>query len=93
MEDWTFTIELELAGKIYSASRNTKEQNQIIIKGDCSKWPIELEKDEKGNQYLNTVNWRSILGYLMFNTELEYEHEYVPTSRSLLSYRLEEVER
>ncbi len=88
MEDWTFTIELELAGKIYSASRNTKEQNQIIIKGDCSKWPIDLDRDDKGHQYLNTVNWRNILGYLMFNTEIEYDHEYVPTSRSLLSYRI-----
>jgi len=88
LEDWTFTIELELGGKIYSASRNTTNQNQIIIVGDCSEWPIELEKNDSGNQYLTNNNWKSILGFLMFNIELEYAQEYVPTFRSLISYRI-----
>lgn len=88
LEDWTFTMKLELGGKIYSASRNTLYQNQIIIVGDCSEWPIKLEKNNSKDQSLTNTNWKNILGFLMFNTKLEYDQDYVPTSRSLISYRI-----
>jgi len=88
LEDWTFTLELELAGKIYSVSRNTNEQNLLTIVGDCSKWPLEIERNDAGKQFLNNSNWKKILRFLMFNGEFEYDQKYVPTSRSLLSYRI-----
>jgi len=84
--DWTFTIELDLAGKRYSISRNTKETNQIIVKGDCSKWPIRPEKDLEGRQYYSNNQWKDILGELMFDLQLSYETDYHPTFRSLISY-------
>lgn len=86
LEDWTFTLTLDLADKKYEVSRNTSEQNKIIIDGDCSNWPIKPEKDDAGNQYLTARQWNKTLGVLMFDIQLEYEYDYHPTFRSVISY-------
>jgi len=86
LEDWTFTLTLDLAENKYSVSRSTTDQNKIIIDGDCSNWPLKPEKDDLGKQFLSLRNWNKTLGVLLFDLKFEYGQDYHPTFRSLISY-------
>lgn len=88
MDDWTFTIDIDLDGKRYSVARNTSDTNKVIIEGDCFDWPIKPDMDKKsGKQIISAKNWNRILGVLMFGLQPFYEGmKYVPTFRSLISY-------
>jgi uncharacterized protein YydD (DUF2326 family) len=88
LKDWTFTLEITLGGKRYSISRNTKDYNKIFLNGDFSRWPINAEIDEESDRYYYSVrDWRTMLGYLLFDLPVELqEKKYKPTSRSLFSY-------
>ncbi|MBD3352908.1 MAG: DUF2326 domain-containing protein, partial [Candidatus Lokiarchaeota archaeon] len=88
MDDWEFTIEIDLAGKRYSVTRNTSNTNQIIVEGDCSEWEIKPSIDEKTRkQVFSSRDWNRCLGTLMFGLQTVYsDYKYVPTFRSLISY-------
>lgn len=88
LKGWAFTLDLDLGKKRYSVTRNTSEQNKIIIEGDCSNWTIKPEADKKtGEKILSSKDWNRVLGVLMFGLQLSYpDLEYVPTFRSLISY-------
>jgi len=88
LNDWTFTIDFDLAGKRYSVSRNTTEEKKLIIEGDCSDWPIKPIVDKKtGKQMITRNDWINILGILMFELQPIYdEYTYHPKFRSLISY-------
>ena len=88
LKGWAFTLDLDLGKKRYLVTRNTSEQNKIIIDGDCSSWPIKPEKDKKtGEKVLSSKDWKRVLGVLMFGLQLSYpDLEYVPTFRSIISY-------
>lgn len=88
LEDWTFTLDLDLAGKRYSVSRNTSETGKIAIEGDCSDWVIKPEIDKKtGRQVISARDWNRVLGTLMFGVQSMYSDlKYAPTLRSLISY-------
>jgi len=88
LDDWTFTLDLDLAGKSYSVTRNTSATNKIVIDGNCSDWPIKPDVDKTaGRQIISARNWNRILGVLMFGLQPFYDDlKYVPTFRSLISY-------
>jgi uncharacterized protein YydD (DUF2326 family) len=66
LSDWTFTIDIELAGRKYSISRNTKTKNKIAIDGNCSDWPIkpEIDLEYDGQQMINASDLPKVLGKL-----------------------------
>lgn len=88
LNDWTFTLDIDLTGKRYSVIRNTSKTNKIIIEGDCSNWPIKPEWDnETGTQIMSVKDWKMTLGILMFGLKpFNNDLKYVPTFRSLISY-------
>jgi uncharacterized protein YydD (DUF2326 family) len=88
LKDWTFTLEMTLRGKKYSISRNTKDYSRVFINGDFSRWPIKPETGEgSAKYYLRNKDWKTILGYLLFDLPVELlEKKYTPTFRSLFSY-------
>ena len=87
MDNWTFTMEIDLDEKLYLISRNTDNTNEILIDGDCSAWPIKPAIENKtARQVISRNNWTKVLGHLMFNLQTEYESKYHPTFRSLISY-------
>jgi len=86
VEDWTFTLELDLGGKKFFVSRNTKEQSHVIIEGDCSDWEIQPETNDFGKQTLSNEDWKKILGIFLFDLNLDYKQQYHPKFRSLFSY-------
>lgn len=91
MNNWVFTLELDLAGKKYSAARNTSNPSNIIVEGDCSDWPTKPEYDNKiKQQRFSCRDWTNILGKLYFNFSPKGNDDikYRPTFRNLISYFL-----
>ncbi len=88
LDDWTFTLELDLGNKRYSISRNTLHTNKILIEGDCSDWTIKPTTDEKTQkQVISQRDWNKALGILMLKLQPIYDDlKYIPTFRSLISY-------
>lgn len=87
LNNWTFTMELDLDGKRYFVSRNTSDENKILVDGDCSTWAIKPSLEEKtGKRFYSRNEWTKVLGNLVFNLQLIYKTKYNPTFRSLISY-------
>jgi len=88
LDDWTFTLDIDFAGKRYSVTRNTSNTNKIIIDGNCSEWPIKPDIDKKtGEQSISIKDWNRLLGILIFGLQPSYtDLKYTPTFRSLISY-------
>jgi len=87
LDNWTFTLDLDLNEKRYSITRNTAS-TKITIEGDCSNWPIKPTIDKKTEKQIMSRNeWTKILGILIFDLQPMYdEYKYTPTFRSLISY-------
>ncbi len=86
LDDWTFTLDVDLAGKRYSVTRNTSNTNKIRIRGDCSNWPIKPDTYNSEEKTLSVRDWNIILGILMFDLKSYENFKYTPTFRSLISY-------
>lgn len=80
LNDWTFTLEFDMAQKPYTVSRNTAKANRVLVSGDFSGWPT-LPKDGS----MSIPVWNEILGRYLFGLEPS-QMEYHPTFRSLVSY-------
>jgi len=88
LNNWTFTLDIDLGDKPYSISRNTAKPSRIIISGDCSNWVIKPDIDDKtGKRVISSKDLRIVLGQLMFGLKPESSGEnYQPTFGSLISY-------
>ena len=87
LDNWAFTMEIDLDKKRYFISRSTDSANKVLIDGDCSAWPIKPAIDNKtARQVISRNDWTKVLGHLLFNLQTEYESKYHPTFRSLISY-------
>jgi uncharacterized protein YydD (DUF2326 family) len=88
LRGWTFTVELDLRGKLYRISRNTGNPRRVILEGDFRDWPIKPRKDNGTSAYiLSTAQWTDVLGWLMFDLAPQARTDsFEPTFRSLLSY-------
>ena len=71
MENWTFTIDIDLAQKRYKLSRNTTDSNKVAVEGDCTEWLIKPEMDEEiKKNVLSVRDLNKVLGNLMFNLQI-----------------------
>jgi len=88
LNDWTFTLDMDVGDKPYSISRNTSKPSLIEIKGDCANWAIKPDVDEKtGKLAISPKDLRIVLGQLMFGLPSESSGKtYQPTFGSLISY-------
>lgn len=88
MNNWTFSIELNFLGSIFSISRNTYSGNKIIIAGDFSILPEKPDYDKKNDFYFySRDHWNILLGNLLFGLPIVHDETmYRPTFRSLISY-------
>jgi uncharacterized protein YydD (DUF2326 family) len=88
LQDWTFSLDLEIRKKRYSISRNISSDNKVAIRGDISDWPVETYKEEKtGEKIISTEDLLKALGNLIFDLLPEDpEFKYRPKFGSLISY-------
>ena len=87
LNDWTFTVTLDIGGLKYSVSRNTARQGNIFIHGDCKNWNIQ-PNIKKGLQFFKTKHLKQVLGAEMYGTATDDTRKYGPTFRSLISYNI-----
>ena len=82
LDDWTFTMEFDVAKKPYTVSRNTAKASTVRVSGDFSGWPVGPD----GNGAMRVSEWNDTLGLLLFGLEINHHKKYGPTFRSLVSY-------
>lgn len=86
LRGWAFSLELTLANKVVTVTRNTEEQAKIVIEGDTTEWPIQ-PKVKEGQRILSVKDWTTVLGVLMFGLPIDNEErKFQPSFRSLISY-------
>lgn len=88
LADWTFSLEMTLAGKRIVASRNTSRANTVVIDGDTTGFPIIPTLDEEiGANVLPVAVWNDLLGKLFFDLPTGINKpKYSPSFRGLISY-------
>jgi len=88
VSDWTFTLDLELAGHPVSVSRTPSRPGVVALDGDFSRWPVTpLFNDDTRQWELPTNEWNSLLGLLMLGLPLVRPRiPLYPTWRSLAMY-------
>lgn len=93
MENWSFTLEIDLAGQKYFVTRNTTKKGSVAIEGDYSEWPIQPKYDNELQQnVLSCRDWTNVLGKLSFNIPLREDGaKYTPSFRSVISYFIRKV--
>lgn len=88
LRNWTFSLDLDLRGKLYTVSRNTGEPKRILLDGDFSDWPVKpkFHKDT-GAMIMGNPDWADVLGWLTFDLPRhEDDRKYHPSFRSLVTY-------
>ena len=67
MNDWTFTVDLDVGGREYRISRNTTKSSKISVQGDCRKWN-ESPNMEQGEQTFSAASLVRVVLDKMFRT-------------------------
>lgn len=87
LNDWTFTIEIDILNEKIFATRSIDNSNIIKIEGNIDKLPIMPETDpEEDFLFYNKTIWRKLLGNCFFGLKESGSTKYSPTFRSLISY-------
>ena len=89
LNDWAFTLDLDLLGKLIRVTRRVgPAAGKVLIDGNTSDWPIQPKKEKKsGERTLKIGEWRVVLGQLMFGLSAEKGvDKFGPTFRALLPY-------
>lgn len=85
LDDWKFTVTMDIGNNTYSISRSTAKYSKIWVAGDFSDWQIQ-PKDADGKQSFDITAWRKALGSMMYGIDPNQNVRYGPTFRSLVSY-------
>jgi len=88
LKEWSFTLDLTIAGKRVRATRAIKTPGRIIIEGDTAGWIDQPEFEAKNEERLFPLDrWKLLLGWAMFGLpHTNDSSKYKPTYRSLISY-------
>lgn len=88
VDDWKFTVEMELGGLPCSVTRSVQAQGRVDVDGDARGWPVAPRTDIGGRTYLAVDDWKAVLGHLMYGLEPDAGRKYWPSFRSLAAYRI-----
>jgi uncharacterized protein YydD (DUF2326 family) len=88
LDDWTFTLEMDLFGRRAQVSRNTAKPAVISLVSDFAGWPEKPSYNQKLGEYaMNATDWRRLLGLAVFAIpEMDETRKYKPSFRSLVSF-------
>lgn len=88
LADWTFTIDITLAGRRIKATRAIATPNRISIEGPTDSWFEQPDMDEEtGERIFNWERWKNLLGWALFGLPRSSDaFKYTPTYRSLISF-------
>lgn len=88
LADWSFSLEITLAGNRVRVTRSVKNPNRVVIDGETSGWIEQPKLDEStGERFFPLNNWCALLGWALFGLAPEHDQQkYKPSFRSLISY-------
>lgn len=87
LEDWRFSMTLDLGNDKVKVSRTIKDPKEIILQGLSQELPIEFEKYKTQSGYtLKEEEWTKILGLFHFGLNTEKDKPYGPSYKSLINY-------
>lgn len=88
VDNWRFTIDLDLGGSLCSATRSIKSQGRVEVDGDASGWAVKPKTGIDGRRYLAVEEWKEVLGHFMYGLDVDPGQKYRPSFRSLAAYRV-----
>jgi uncharacterized protein YydD (DUF2326 family) len=88
LRDWSFSLDLTVAGNRVKATRYIADPNRITIEGVTTGWIEQPDEDkDTGESFVGLSKWKRILGWALFKMPLfEDAQKYKPSYRSLISY-------
>lgn len=88
LADWSFTLDITLAGNRVRVTRAVESPNRIVIDGPTSGWMEQPDIDRStGERVFNLRRWKTLLGWSLFGVHRDYATmKYKPSYRSLISY-------
>lgn len=87
LEDWAFTLELEIFSYRFEVTRYINDDKKIYIHPFSSTFPIELKQSKDKTTYIDLSDWKLFLGKHLFNIPIfERKQPYIPSARSILGY-------
>jgi len=88
LRDWSFSLDMEVAGNRVKATRSINAPGRIVVEGRTYGWIEQPDVDEEtGESFLSLAKWKQVLGWALFDVPLfEDTHKYKPSYRSLISY-------
>lgn len=87
LEDWAFTLELEIFSYRFEVTRYINNDKKIYIHPFSSTFPIELKQSKDKTTYIDLSDWKLFLGKHLFNIPIfERKQPYIPSARSILGY-------
>ncbi len=85
-QEHSFTIEMTLLKDRISATRKLSDPGKIYLEGNIENLPIKLKLNrDTGEKYVSLENWKTILGYALFNIPLEDKDDKM-SFRNLMHY-------
>ena len=83
LENWSFTLELDVGPTRLAVTRNTADSSKIQIEGDSTNLPLRPSR----NQEYSSTEWCDCLGQVLFGLPPEISSlKYGPKFRSLINY-------
>ena len=88
LKSWEFTLDLQLAGHEVTATRSLAHPGRLILNGDLSFIPTELELESTLNgAAIRDVQWNRLLGSLTFGLPVVQKPEpFTPSFRALFPF-------
>lgn len=87
LQNWTFTVQLDLHTGIIDVSRSIASINYVTVEGHTASWPIQPTNEVDGKKHFKIKDWNNILGWLMYGLDPTVNAaKYTPSFRSLISY-------
>jgi uncharacterized protein YydD (DUF2326 family) len=87
LENWTFTVQLDLVGSRFDVSRSTSDPRRVYVEGHTDLLPMRPTTEKSaGKAFYVQKDWNAVLGACMFGLPLDTPRKYAPSFRSLISF-------
>lgn len=83
---WTFSVDLEIGGKLISISRNTESPQAVLVRGDMAGWQSSQSQLPLAETQLTVEELNRFLGERVFDIPPDPPQQYHPQFRNIISY-------
>lgn len=85
LSQYSFSLELDLNGKIFTVTRRIDNAAFVTLSGDISELPLPEDRGKKSAR-LPIAEWNRFLGQYWLGLPVDTDRKYAPSFRSAVSY-------